>query len=257
MEEHTNELDELRKIRQAKYENRYNQQNQLDKKKHEYNYDIRKDFISRIKKIVKSEVAKERMDKIEKKEYSLNIFKLSIGDLEYFTPEELKPEFMADLFKYNIDSEVLQYAYNKQSPQYPKPQFLFIKEYITKPKLNENFLLNLIKDYTKNTTNMIQILTTTDLLDTKFETSKKFVLNIFYNHSNTQSISFEQIKLLYSKTEMDVEKFIFLISRCSNKSGYSKCDKTYVERTNINLIKNMIYDMENKFKCKIDIDLYK
>ena len=217
---------------------------------------MRKDFILRIKKIIKSEVAKERMDKIEKKEYQTNISKICLGDLDYFAPLELKPDFMTDLFKYNNDIAVLEHAYSKQSVDYIKPQFGFIKEYMTKLKADENFLIKMIQDYLSITKNMIQILTTTNLLDTKFETAKQRVLEIFFNPTNTQSISFEQIKYISSKIELDVNKFIFLISRCSNKSGYSKCDKTCVERPNINLIKNMIHDMETKYKCKIDIDLY-
>jgi len=253
MSNFTNEFDELRKIRQAKYQNKSKIEN---KQKMEYNYELRKDFISRIKKIVKSEVAKERMDKIEKKEYQTNISKICLDDLDYFTPAELKPDFLTDLFKYNNDIQVLEYAYSKQSADCIKPQFVLIKEYMTKSKADENFLIKLIQDYLSITHNMIQILTTTNLLDTKFETTKQYVLEIFFNPTNTQSISFEQIKYINSKIELDINKFIFLISRCSNKSGYSKCDKTYVSRSNINLIKNMIHDMETKFKCKIDIDLY-
>lgn len=254
MSNFTNELEELRKIREAKYQNKFKIENQSTNPK--YNYELRKDFILRIKKIIKSEVAKERMDKIEKKEYQTNISKICLGDLAYFAPLELKPDFMTDLFKYNNDITVLECAYSKQSVDYIKPQFGFIKEYITKSKADENFLIKMIQDYLSITKNMIQILTTTNLLDTKFETAKQRVLEIFFNPANTQSISFEQIKYISSKIELDVNKFIFLISRCSNKSGYSKCDKTCVERPNINLIKNMIHDMETKYKCKIDIDLY-
>lgn len=254
MSNFTNELEELRKIREAKYQNKFKNENQSAKP--EYNYESRKDFILRIKKIIKSEVAKERMDKIEKKEYQTNISKICLGDLDYFAPLELKSDFMADLFKYNNDITVLEHAYSKQSVDYIKPQFGFIKEYITKSKADENFLIKMIQDYLLTTKNMIQILTTTNLLDTKLETVKQYVLEIFFNPTNTQSISFEQIKYISSKIELDVNKFIFLISRCSNKSGYSKCDKTCMERPNINLIKNMIHDMETKYKCKIDIDLY-
>lgn len=253
MSNFTNELEELRKIRESKYQNKFKNEN---KQKPEYNYELRKDFISRIKKIVKSEVAKERMDKIEKKEYQTNISKIYLGDFDYFTSLELKPDFMADLFKCNNDIAVLEHAYFKQSTDYIKPQFGFIKEYMTKSKADENFIIKMIQDYLAITKNMTQILTTTDLLDTKFETVKQYVLEIFFNPANTQSISFEQIRYINSKIELDINKFIFLISRCSNKSGYSKCDKTYMERPNINLIKNMIHDMETKYKCKIDIDLY-
>lgn len=254
MSNFTNELEELRKIREAKYKNKFKIVNQSIKP--EYNYELRKDFILRIKKIIKSEVAKERMDKIEKKEYQTNISKICLGDLELFSPLEFKHDFMVDLFKYNNDITVLEHAYSKQSADYIKPQFGFIKEYITKSKADENFLIKMIQDYLTITKNMIQILTTTNLLDTTFKTAKQYVLEIFFNPANTHSISFEQIKYISSKIELDVNKFIFLISRCSNKSGYSKCDKTCVERPNINLIKNMIHDMETKFKCKIDIDLY-
>lgn len=253
MSNFTNELEELRKIREAKYHNKFKNEK---KQKLEYSYELRKDFISRIKKIVKSEVAKERMDKIEKKEYQSNISKICLGDLDYFAPLELKPDFMADLFKYNNDITVLEHAYSKQSTNYIKPQFVFIKEYMTKSKANENFIIKMIQDYLLITKNMIQILTITNLLETKFETAKQYVLEIFFNSANTQSISFEQIRHIYLKIELDINKFIFLISRCSNKSGYSKCDKTFVERPNINLIKNMIHDMETKYKCKIDVDLY-
>jgi hypothetical protein len=257
MSNFTNEFEELRKIREAKYQNKWNKEkNNNQSSKPEYNYELRKDFISRIIKIVKSEVAKERMDKIEKKEYQTNISKICLGDLDYFAPLELKPDFMTDLFKYNNDIAVLERAYSKQSTDYIKPQFGFIKEYMTKSKADENFLIKLIQDYLLITTNMIQILTTTNLQDTKFETVKQYVLEIFFNPTNTQSISFEQTRYINSKIELDINKFIFLISRCSNKSGYSKCDKTCVERPNINLIKNMIHDMETKYKCKIDIDLY-
>lgn len=251
------ELKELRKILQAKYQNKFNSTN-LNKEKFGYNYNSRKDFITRIKKIIKSEVAKDRMDKIEKKEYHANVSKICLGDLDYFSPLELKPDFMTDLFKCNNVSEVLEHAYSKQSSIYPKPQFAFIKEYLLKPvlKVGEDFLIKLIQDYSKLTTNMIQILTTTNLLDSKFELAKQIVLDIFFNPANTQSISLEQIKYIYSKMNLDLNKFIFLISRCSNKSGYSKCDKTHMERPNINLIKNMIHDAEIKFGCKIDIDLY-
>ena len=264
MSHFTKELEELRKIREIKYQNKFN----LDKNnnqiiKPEYNYELRKDFILRIKKINKSEVAKERMDKIEKKEYQTNISKICLEDLEYFSSHELKPDFMIDLFKYNNNIQVLEHAYskqstdyNKQSTDYNKQQFLIIKEYLIKSKADENFLMKLIENYLMNATNMIQIITTTNLLETKFEMVKQHVMNIFFNPDNTQSISFEQIKYINSRMELNLDKFIFLISRCSNKSGYSKCEKTHIERSNINLIKNMIHDMETKFKCKIDIDLF-
>lgn len=197
------------------------------------------------------------MDKIEKKEFMNNILKICLEDLNYFNPEELNNDFMIDLFKNNKNTQILEFAYSKQSKQYTKPYFLLIKEYIIKFKVNEDFLIKMIQDYTKINTNMIQILTNTKLLDSKFEKTKEFVLNVFFNSSNSHLLTFEQIKKIYSKIEINPEKLIFLISRCTNKLGYSKCDKTFVERSNIILIKNIIRETENKYKCKLNIDLYK
>ena len=80
-------------------------------------------------------------------------------------------------------------------------------------------------------------------------------MNLFYSDINI-SITFEQIKIICSKTDVTPEKLKFLISRCSNISAYSKCSKIWIEKPNKDLIKGLIRDMELKFKCKIDIDLY-
>ena len=161
---------------------------------------------------------------------------------------------MIDLFKFNFNLEVLSLGYSKCPFE---PHILMIKELIGKPKLTEEFLMEMLEAYTKTTKNMIPIITTTELIDSRFENAKNYIMNLFYNDSNTQSISFEQLKLIYTKTQIDPEKFKFLVAKCSNKNAYSKCSKTFVERSNRDLIKNLIHEVETKFKCKLSIDLYK
>ena len=250
MNEFQKELEEIRKIRQAKFST----VTKIDKKKPEYNYELRKDTLDWIKKCNSLEVMKERMDKIEKLEYKNAVGKIQLEDLNYFTKEELNQNFMIDLFKFNFNLEVLSFGYSKCSFE---PNILMIKELIEKPKLNEEFLMEMLEAYTKTTKNMIPIITTTGLIDSKFENAKNYVMNIFYNDSNTISISFEQLKLIYTKTLIDPDKFKFLVAKCSNKNAYSKCTKTFVERSNRDLIKNLIHEVETKFKCKLSIDLYK
>jgi hypothetical protein len=241
------ELEEIRKIREAKYSIK------PDIKKPEYNYELRKDTLDWIKKCNRYEVMKERMDKIEKQEYKNAISKIQLEDLEHFTSDDLGQNFMIELFKFNFNLEVISGAYDKYSNG---PHVLMIKELVTKPKLQEDFLVKILQDYTKLTKNMIPIIMTTELMDSGFDSAKQLVMNLFYNDSNTPSISYEQLKLIYTKTNIDPEKFKFLVAKCSNKSAYSKCEKTFVERSNRDLIKILIHDVEKKFKCKLGIDLY-
>jgi hypothetical protein len=247
------ELDEIRKIRQAKHSGLTSDLEKAKQVKPEYNYDIRKDTLDYIKKCSKSEVMKERMDKIEKTQYQNIISKLSIEDIENFSPHELNTNFMIDLFKYNFNPEVLSYSYLKYGLE---PHILMIKEVISKPKIPETYILKLVQDYAISNKNTIPIITNTNLFDSNFEQAKEFVMELFYSDSNTPSISYSQLKFIYDKTNVNPEQFRFLVAKCSNKSAYSKCSKTYVERSNKDLIKNLIHEMESKYKCKLKIDLY-
>lgn len=240
-------LEELRRLREAKYI----KTTQTTVVKPEYNYNIRKDMLDYIKKVSKFESMRERMDKIEKQELKSKFSKICFEDLEYLTELECNEFFITELFKSNSNEQVLSTVFDRTK----FVNHIIIKEVLNK-KIPETFVLDLIKEYTKTNKNLTQIITTTNLLDTKFNSCIDYVMEIFYNPTNTPSISFEQLKLIYSKTVMTPDRFKFLVSICSNKSGYSRCEKTGMERSNVVLLKNIIRDVEAKFKCKLDIDLY-
>lgn len=241
------ELDEIRKIRQGKYSGTNN-----EKKEIVYNYDIRKDTLNYIKKCSKSEVIKERMDKNEKLDYKNKISKLLIQDLDHFADLDFNTNFMIDLFRFNFNFAILEKAYSKYLLS---PHITMIKELLTKPKLSEDFLLKLISDYTVTNKNYINLIITTNILETNYSKTINYIMDLFYSDS-TITVTYEQLKLIYTKTTITPDKLIFLITRCSNISGYSKCSKTYVEKPNRDLIKIMIHEIESKNKCKLDIDLY-
>jgi hypothetical protein len=246
------ELEEIRKIKQVKYL----ELNIINKKEPIYNYNERKNTLDYIKKCTKSDIIKERMDKHEKIDYKNKISKISLKDLENFADYDFNTNFIIDLFKFNFNISVLEKAYQKYLLP---PNVLMIKELVTKPKISENFLLLLISDYINSNkikkTNYINLLISTEILETKYTHVINYIMDLFYTEP-TVSVTFEQIKLICSKTDITPDKFKFIISRCSNISAYSKCSKTYVEKSNIHLIKELIRDMEIKLKCKIDIDLY-
>lgn len=243
------ELEEIKKIRQAKYSGK---NNNINDEKIIYNYEQRKSILDYIKKCAKSDIIKERMDKNEKLDYKNKISKISMEDLNHFSNIDFNTNFMIDLFRFNFNLNVLQKAYEKYlSP----PHIIMIKEYISKPKINEDFLLKLISDFTSTNKNYINLLIFTGILETVYIESINYIMNLFYSDPNI-TITYEQIKIIYSKTEVTPNKLKFLITRCSNISAYSKCSKTYIEKPNRDLIKGLIRDVENKFKCKIDIDLY-
>lgn len=243
------ELEEIRKIRQAKFSGT---NNIVNKQKPVYNYEQRKGTLDYIKKCTKSDVIKERMDKNEKLDYKNKISKISQEDLEHFADLDFNTNFMIDLFRFNFNLNVLQKAYQKYlSP----PHINMIKEYLSKPKLDEDFLLKLISDYTTTNKNYINLLIFTGILETVYTESINYIMDLFYSDPNI-TVTYEQIKMICSKTEITPDKVKFLVSRCSNISAYSKCSKTWIEKPNRDLIKGLIRDMESKFKCKIEIDLY-
>lgn len=250
MTDYQKELEEVRKIRELKYLKSLKKENP----KPEYNYAIRKDTIDYLKKVSKFESMREQMDRIEKQELNNKFSKIQPEDLEYLSEMKTNEFFITNVFKYNFNFQVLSTIFDKTK----FVNFQIIKEALSKPKITETFLLELIKTYTYTNKNTIQIITTTNLLDTKFTTVIDYVMELFYNpsHNYTQTISFEQLRFICSKTQITPEKLKFLITICSNKSGYSKCEKTHIERTNVVLLKNLIRDVEAKFKCKIDVDLY-
>lgn len=245
------ELEEIRKLRQAKYAS---VNGIKEKPKPIYNYELRKEILDWIKKCSRVEIMKECMDKIEKQEYQNKISRIQLEDLDYFTQQETNTNFMIDLFKYSFSFPVLQKAYLLYSDT---PHILMIKEIVSKPNLPEDFLLKLLLDYTENNKNVIPIITTTNLLTSKYHQAINLIMGIFYSNSNTSMISYEQLKLIYTNTEINPEQFKFLVAKCSNINGYSKCTKTWIERSNRDLIKNLIHEMETKHKCKLNIDLYK
>lgn len=246
------ELEEIKKIRQAKY-NGINI-NSDKKEKPVYNYENRKEILTYIKKCTKSDMVKERMDKNEMQDYKTKISKISLDDLEHFTESDTNTNlnFMTDLFRFNFNQDVLEKTYGKYLLP---PHITIIKELVAKPKISEDFLIKLISDYTSTNKNYINLLITTNLLETKYTVAINYIMDLFYLDSSV-TVTFEQIKLICSKTNITQDRFKFLISRCSNISAYSKCSKTWVEKPNRDLIKVLIRDMETKFKCKIDIDLY-
>ena len=248
MSDFQKDLDELRRLREAKFL----KTTQKTVVKPEYNYNVRKDMLEYIKKISKFESMRERMDKIEKQELKSAFSKICVEDLEYLIDIMCNEFFITELFKSNSNEQVL-------STVFEKTKFVnhtIIKEVLSKSKIQETFIMDLMKEYTKTNKNLTQIITATNLLDSKFNSIIDYVMEIFFDPMNTSSISFEQLKLIYSKTEMTPDRFRFLVSICSNKSGYSRCDKTGIERSNVILLKNLIRDVETKFKCKLDIDLY-
>jgi hypothetical protein len=243
------QLEEIRKIREAKYLSSVSNEK---KEKPVYNYDEKKDFINWIKKCTGSNIIKERMDNNEKQDYKNKISKISTDDLDYFTDSDFNLNFMMDLFKFNSNQDVLQKAYGKYlSP----PHIMMIKELLSKSKLSEEFLLKLILDYTEVNKNYIGLIVSTCILETKYTSTIDYIMNLFYSDPKI-TVSYEQIRLICSKTNITPEKLKFLILRCSNISAYSKCSKTCVEKPNKDLIKGLIRETESKFKCKIDIDLY-
>jgi hypothetical protein len=250
MSDFQKDLEEIRKIREAKYLKSTIVQNQTPV----YNYAYRKDTLDYLKKVSKLESMRERMDKIEKSELKSKFSKIQLEDLEYLSVMELNEYFITELYKNNFNLPVLYAIFDKTK----FVNFSIIKDVLTKPKVSETFALEIIKTYTLTNANknLTQLITTTNLLDSKFTTIIDYVMELFYNQANTPSISYEQLKFICSKTQITPDKLKFLITICSNKSGYSKCEKTGIERTNIVLLKNLIRDTETKFKCKIDVDLY-
>jgi hypothetical protein len=248
MSDFQKDLEELRKLREAKFLKK----TQKTVVKPEYNYNIRKDVLEYIKKISKFKPMREQMDKIEKQELKSKFSKICVEDLNHLKELGCNEFFITELFKSNSNEQVLFHVFEETK----FVNHTIIKEILSKTKISETFVLNLIKEYTKTNKNLTQIITTTNLLDTKFNSCIDYAMEIFYNPTNTPSISFDQLKLIYSKTEITHEKFKFLVSICSNKSGYSRCDKSGMERSNVVLLKNLIRDVEAKFKCKLNIDLY-
>lgn len=252
----TSQMDEIRKIRQAKFSNKFEQ----SKPKPTYNYELRKDTLEWIKKCSRIEVMKERMDRIEKTEYANKISKIQLEDLEYFKPNELNENFMIDLFKYSYSIQVLQKAFDIYKQSLNNPHILMIKELLLKPNVPEDFLIELLEKYTNSnlssSSNVLSIIITTNLLETKnFLNAKNYIMEMFYSNPNI-TISFEQLKMIYSNTLVNPTQLKILIQKCTNITGYSKCSKSHIERPNKDLIKNIIRETEQQFKCKIDIDLY-
>lgn len=244
------DLEELRKIREAKYLK--SSKSLPQNSKPEYNYDVRKDSLEYLKKISKFESMRERMDRIEKQELKNKFSKIQVEDLDYLEEMKSNEFFITELFRHNYNPEVLSTIFYKTK----FVNFVIIKETLSKPKITESFVIDMIKTYNLINKNQIQIITTTNLLDTKFNLVIDYCMELFYNPINTPSISFDQLKFICSKTQVTPDKLKFLITICSNKSGYSKCEKTGMERSNVVLLKNLIRDIESKFKCKIDVDLY-
>jgi len=249
MSDFQKDLEDIRKIRQSKY-SKQSIPNQNSKP--EYNYNVRKELLEYLKRISKFESMRERMDRIEKQELKNKFSKIQLEDLEYLEEMKSNEFFITELFKHNYNLDVLSTVFYKTK----FVNFVMIKELISKPKITESFVLDMVKTYTITNKNQIQIITTTNLLDTKFNMVIDYCMELFYNPINTPSISFDQLKYICSKTEITPDKLKFLISICSNKSGYSKCEKTGIDRSNVVLLKNLIRDYEAKFKCKIDVDLY-
>lgn len=241
-----NEFEELKKIRESKYLKISLSNNPKPK----YNYELRKDYLDYLIKVSKFESIRERMDQIEKKELKDKFYRIQQEDLEFIEEIESNEFFISELFTYNFNLSVLSTIFYKTK----FVNFRMIKEILLKPHVSETFVFDLIKTYTFTNKNTIQIITTTNLLDTKFNQVIDYVMKLFYNPVNTQSISYKQIKFICSKTQMTPDKLKFIISICSNKSGYSKCEKTGIERSNIVLLKNLIHDFEAKLKCKINVE---
>ncbi len=248
MSDFQKDLEDLRKIREAKYLKVSSTPNT----KPEYNYEVRKDSLDLIKKISKFESMRERMDKIEKLELKNKFAKIQLEDLEFLGELESNEYFITELFRHNFNQSVLSSIFYKTK----FVNFDMIKNILSKPKISETLILDMIKAYTSTNKNTTQIVTTTNLLDTKFNQIIDYVMELFFNPANTPSVSYDQLKFICHKTQITPDKLRFLISICSNKSGYSKCEKTGIERSNVVLLKNLIRDFETKFKCKIDVDLY-
>lgn len=248
--DHRANLEILRKMR----EDKYLKSKSTNNKKLEYNYDLRRDILENLKKYCKYVSLRDRMDKIEKQELINKFSKIQLEDLKHLDDliKNKNEYFIIELFKNNFCCQVLSNVF--EQTRFSNHQI--IKEALLKPKIDELFILDLIKEYVKNNKNIVQIITSTNLLDTNFNNAIDYVLNEFYNSNNLISISFDQLKLIYSKTTITPDKLKFLIAICSNKSGYTKCEKTGIERSNIVLLKNMVRDVEQKFKCKINIDLH-
>lgn len=245
------ELEQIRKIRQEKY-SKSSSANKKDIPV--YNYDKRKEMLDYIKKCSKSEIIRERMDKTEKQDYGSKISKICCEDLDYFNPTDISSNtnFLIDLFKYNFNQNVLEKAYSKYLLP---PHIQMIKELLSKPKLSENFLIKLLSDYTDTNKNYINLIIYTEIFSTQYTSAIDFILNLFYSDSNV-TVTFEQIGLICSNTNVTPDKLKFMIVRCSNITGYSKCSKTFIEKPIIDLLKILIRNTERKYKCKIDIDLY-
>jgi hypothetical protein len=245
MSDFQKDLEDLRKIRQSKY----SKESLTHILKPEYNYGVRKDSLDYLKKVSKFESIREQLDKIEKQELKNKFGKIQKEDLEYLEEMYSNEYFITELFRHNFNHIVLSEIFYKTN----FVNFSMIKDILLKSKITELFILDMVKAYTQINKNYIQIITTTNLLDTKFNRIIDYVMKLFYNPINTSSISYDQLKFICSKTDITPDKLKFLISICSNKSGYSKCEKTGIERTNVVLLKNLIRDIELKFKCKIDV----
>lgn len=252
----SSQLDEIRKLRQAKFENKSG----IITKPIPYNYDLRKETLDWIKKCSRVEVMKERMDKVEKKDYESKMSKIQLEDLDHFAPSELNENFMVDLFKFSYSLQVLQNAYQSyQNHENKVPHILMIKELLAKSNrisASEDFIMELLRDYTNSNKNVLPIITTTNILELhNYPNAINFIMELFYSNPNIM-ISFEQLKMIYSQTNVNPVQFKILVEKCTNITSYSKCQKSGTERLNRDLIKNLIHEMESKYKVKLAINLY-
>lgn len=83
--------------------------------------------------------------------------------------------FITELFKSNSNEQVLSTVFEKTK----FVNHMIIKEVLSKPKIQETFVFDLIKEYTKTNKNLTQLITTTNLLDSKFNSIIDFVMEIF------------------------------------------------------------------------------
>lgn len=218
-----------------------------------YNYDERKQVLSFLRQVANWDTFRENMNKVEKDRYKLYMSFLKIDDLEHIRIEDFTSNYINDLYKYCPNYHVLRQAYIKWNNL---PTLQMIKELFIKTNIDFIFIKELIIDYLKDDKDPIQLIISTNLLNCKNDEIITYVMTKFYDEKNMYYISFKQLDYIYNNSEITPDKFCFLVKRCSDKECYTKCTKTYGERMNRNIIKDYKNDLEKKYKCLINIDLF-
>lgn len=255
--ENTNDYTYQLNLIKSERENKFREKNIIKPKEIiPYNYENRKRWLNKLRFNANSKEVRENMDKVEKQEYQTNMSIIVKEDIDHIKENDFQLNFIVELFKYNYNFDILNYAYKIWTQRNNHIHFLMLSELIKKPKLKEDLLMTYLLDFTEHTKNMNSLIMNTQILKLKFNTAINYILDIFYSEENSYYISFDELLYMFNNSEVTPDKFIFLLKRCSNKLATTKCTKTFTERSNTKILITLKQKLENKFKCRFDVDFY-